>query len=74
MCSSDLAKGVAFHGESNTNQQFPILERQQADYFVREFGFADWEELDGRHVVRYCTSWATTAQQVDELLRAIERL
>lgn len=68
------AKGVAFHGESNTNQQFPILERRQADYFVREFGFADWEELDGRHVVRYCTSWATTAQQVDELLRAIERL
>lgn len=67
------AQGVAFHGASNTNQQFPVLTREQAAFFIREFGFAHWDDLDGRHVVRYCTSWATTAAQVDELIGAIQQ-
>ena len=68
------AKGVAFFGASTTNQQFPILDRAAAEDFQREFGFSYWEPLGEQHVLRYCTSWATTAEDVRELLAAIARL
>ena len=65
------AKGVDFYGASTTNQQFPILASEQADYFRRAFGFAYWQAHGDRHVVRYCTSWATTAEEVRGLIAAI---
>ena len=65
------AQGVDFYGASTTNQQFPILAREQADYFRRAFGFAYWQAHGDRHVVRYCTSWATTAEEVRGLIAAI---
>ena len=68
------AKGVDFYGASTTNQQFPILDSAQADYFQRAFGFAYWQTHGDKHVLRYCTSWATTAADVRELLDAIARL
>ena len=67
------AKGVAFFGASSTNQQFPILDSAQADYFQREFGFSYWETHGEQHVLRYCTSWATTAAEVRELVAAVAR-
>ena len=67
------AQGVEFYGASSTNQQFPILAREQADYFRSAFGFAYWQAHGDRHVVRYCTSWATTAAEVRELMAAIAR-
>ncbi|MCQ9209500.1 threonine aldolase family protein [Granulicatella seriolae] len=66
-------RGIEFYGESTTNQQFPILNANQADYFINEFGFALWEVLeDGRVVTRYCTSWATKPHDVKALIESIE--
>lgn len=68
-------KGFEFYGESTTNQQFPIFNAKQAEYFMKEYGFALWETLeDGRVVARYCTSWATKAQDVKDLIESIEML
>lgn len=67
--------GIAFYGASATNQQFPILPEAQAAYFIREFGFAAyWSAENGRQIVRYCTSWATTESDVATLLHAIQHL
>ena len=68
------AKGVAFYGASTTNQQFPILAREAAEYFQREFGFSYWEAHGEQEVLRYCTSWATTAEDVCALVDAAGRL
>ena len=68
------AKGVAFYGASTTNQQFPILAREAAEYFQREFGFSYWEAHGEQEVLRYCTSWATTAEDVRALVDAAGRL
>lgn len=68
------AKGVAFFGASTTNQQFPILAREAAEYFQREFGFSYWEAHGEQEVLRYCTSWATTAEDVRALVDAAGRL
>ena len=68
------AKGVAFYGASTTNQQFPILAREAAEYFQRELGFSYWEAHGEQEVLRYCTSWATTAEDVRALVDAAGRL
>ena len=68
------AKGVAFYGASTTNQQFPILAREAAEYFQREFGFSYWEAHGEQEVLRYCASWATTAEDVCALVDAAGRL
>ena len=63
--------GIAFYGASTTNQQFPILSEAEAARFIRDYGFADWGRHGNAHIVRYCTSWATTAEEVEALLAAI---
>ena len=65
---------MAFYGASSTNQQFPILARDAAEYFQREFGFSYWEAHGEQEVLRYCTSWATTAEDVRALVDAAGRL
>ena len=68
-------KGISFIMESSTNQQFPILTNKQMETLSGEFAFTYWEKVDEEHsAVRFCTSWATTKEQVDALIRAIEQL
>lgn len=58
--------------ESGTNQQFPILSATQMAHFEKTFSFELWEPLDnGKTVVRFCTSWATTEQDIQELVKEI---
>lgn len=60
--------GLPFYLESPTNQQFVILEEEQRKFLSDKVAFDFWEKLDGdRTVVRFCTSWATTDEQLDEL-------
>ena len=66
---------VPFHVESPSNQQFVILTDSQRDQLARAFVFDPEGELaDGRHIVRFCTSWSTTDEEVAALERAIARL
>lgn len=60
--------GLPFYLESPTNQQFIILEEEQVEALSDKVAFDFWEKIDdNRTVVRFCTSWATTDEQLDEL-------
>lgn len=63
-----LSKGIPMYIDSPTNQQFPILTREQAASLEGKVLFEIWESLaDGRLVTRFATSWATTQDQIDTL-------
>ena len=61
-------KGIPFYLESPTNQQFVILENGYMEKLSCNVGFDIWQPYDDKHtVVRFATSWATTAQQIERL-------
>jgi threonine aldolase len=61
-------RGIPFHIDSPTNQQFPILTPDQMASLRGKVAFEVWEYLpDGRAVTRFATSWATTQEQLDAL-------
>ncbi len=65
-------KGYSFMCDSATNQQFPILSLEQIERLKQDFSFDDYGPADENHRnVRFCTSWATTEDNVDRLLAAI---
>lgn len=60
--------GIAFYLESPTNQQFIILEDEQADKLKDRIAFSFWEKVDESHtVVRLATSWSTTEEDLAQL-------
>ena len=68
-------KGIQLDSDSSTNQQFPILTREQMDKLAQKYAYEIWEEYDSTHtVVRFCTSWATQDQNVQQLLEDIRAL
>lgn len=68
-------KGIQMDSDSSTNQQFPILTREQMDKLAQKYSYEIWEEYDETHtVVRFCTSWATQDQNVQQLLEDIRAL
>lgn len=68
-------KGVEMFGSSSTNQQFALLTNIQVAYLSKDFVFEIGEVYDTtRHIVRFCTSWATTEEQCNALLAAIEEM
>lgn len=69
------AKGIEMFGTSMTNQQFPILTGEQMAKFDGKFAYEFWGNYDESHsIVRFCTSWATTRENVDALLATIAEL
>ena len=61
-----------FYVNSETNQQFPIMTDSRLEILSKDFRFAEWAKLDATNtVVRICTSWATTTEDVDELICAL---
>ena len=64
-------KGYRFFLKTDTNQQFIILENEAMEKLSRDVIFTYWEKYDDTHtVVRFCTSWATS----DEQLASLEKL
>ncbi|CAD0307504.1 aminotransferase class I/II-fold pyridoxal phosphate-dependent enzyme [Xanthomonas sp. WHRI 8391] len=62
------AAGAQFTSDSPTNQQFIAVSAQQAAQLALRYDFERWEvRADGSHVIRFVTSWATTAAAVDRL-------
>lgn len=69
------AKGFHFIAESPSNQQFPILPDSALEKLGKDFLFSVWQKVDDNHTaVRFCTSWATRPEAVDQLLKVIETL
>ena len=64
-------KGVEFYLESPTNQQFVILDDGKAEELKKQVSFSFWEKRGpNQTVVRFCTSWSTTREDLD-FLRAV---
>jgi len=58
-----------------TNQIFPILPDALLSKLRENFSFTEQQRMDESHrAVRFCTSWATTQENVDALCRALEEL
>ena len=58
-------KGYRFFIDSPTNQQFVILENAKIKELKEKVGFSLWQKFDESHtVVRFATSWATTAENL----------
>jgi len=61
-------KGYDFYLKSPTNQQFIILDNEKMDTLKDRVRFSFWEPYDeGRTVVRFATSWATTEEDMEAL-------
>jgi threonine aldolase len=69
------AKGYSFLADSPSNQQFPILPNHIMESLSEDFRFSVWKSIDDNHTaVRFCTSWATTEESVNALIKAIPPL
>ncbi len=65
-------KGYEFYYETVTNQIFVILDDAQKKRLGELVTFSFWERLgDGRTVVRFATSWATDAADVEKLIELL---
>ena len=69
------AKGIPMWIDSRTNMQFPILTNEQQTLLAQKYAFERWGSYDdGRDVVRFCTSWATLPENIEQLCNDIETL
>ena len=58
-----------------TNQIFPILPDALLEELAKEFCFTEMERVDETHrAIRFCTSWATSKENVDALCQSLRRL
>lgn len=61
--------------EGTTNQVFTVLPDKLLAELAKEFSFTEQQRVDDTHrAVRFCTSWATTAAQMDALCQKLEFL
>lgn len=67
-----IEKKYPFFIDSPTNQQFVILPDNLMEELKKSVSFSFWEKYDAQHtVVRFATSWATTPEAVDQLIKLL---
>lgn len=65
--------GTEFYYDSPTNQLFPILSYGQLDTLSEKYSFSFQKDLGGgKAVVRFCTSWASKKEEIEELIKDIK--
>ena len=58
--------------DSPTNQQFIVVDDTTRDRLSKDIGFGFMETLqNGKHVIRFCTSWATDNEDVERLIAVL---
>ena len=58
-----------------TNQVFPVLPDALLERLRNDFSFSEQQRVDAsRRAVRFCTSWATTQENMDALCKALREL
>lgn len=68
-------KNIEMRYPSSTNQLFPVLTKDQMAQLSSKYAFQPWEDIDSdRTVVRFCTSWSTDENDVEELINDIMKL
>ncbi|MGX8692710.1 MAG: threonine aldolase family protein [Clostridia bacterium] len=61
-------RGYSFFLDSPTNQQFIVVPDGKLKDWEGKVRFSVWEKADAGHtVLRFCTSWATTDEDIDRL-------
>lgn len=69
------AKGIPFFMESPTNQQFVVVENSLMKKLAEKYVFEFEQKVDDTHsCIRFCTSWSTKKEEIEELIRDIEAL
>lgn len=69
-----MESGYELYVDSNTNQLFPIFDKNKLDEIDQEFTYNVIEEfLDGSKCIRLVTSWATIPHKVDRLISIIKQ-
>lgn len=67
--------GVDFHCETESNQLFPIFDNELIKELDKKYVTAFWEKhSDAKSVIRICTSWATTDENIAKILADIKDL
>lgn len=67
--------GLELLTNSPTNQQFPIMRNEVIEKLGEKYAYNIWEKIDDKYTcIRFCTSWATTESDVDELIADIINL
>ena len=67
-----LRTGWKLYADSPTNQQFFVVSDEHLAVLGQKYSYDIFERLpDGYTAIRFCTSWATPAEQTDELVRDI---
>ncbi len=70
-----LAAGFPLYFDSHTNQQFPVLPNDMLAKLGETYRYSTWCPVDDTHTaVRFCTSWATKAEDVEQLVADIQSL
>jgi threonine aldolase len=68
-------QGIPLWINSTTNMQFPALTKEQQRILSEKYVFEVWGKYDNeRDVVRFCTSWATRPEAVEELCKDIMQM
>lgn len=68
-------KGWSYLVKNRTNQIFPIVPDSDLEKLGERFGYSYDHRVDENHsAVRFCTSWATSEENVDALVQAIREL
>jgi threonine aldolase len=69
-----IKKGYNFLSASTTNQQFPIIPNTVLEKLRKIFEYSYWKEIDENYsAVRFCTSWSTEPNAVQQLVAEIEK-
>lgn len=65
-------KKYKFFLDSPTNQIFIVVENKALEKLGKELAYGFWERYDDSHtVIRIATSWATTDEAVEELIKKL---
>ena len=65
-------KGYSFYAPHCSNQLFPILPQEVIQSLEKEYGFLVQDKVDDKHsAIRLVTSWATSQNNIDQLIRSI---
>lgn len=67
--------GCEFLVDSPTNQQFPILSDEVLKKLGENYSYSYQKRIDeGHSAVRFCTSWATREEDVDQLIEDLKNI
>lgn len=70
-----LQFGLQLYVDSPTNQQFFVVSDEWLAELQRFVKVSFWEKADDTHtIIRFATSWATTKEQISELVEILEQL